>query len=98
MNADSPSLLSVDAPELEEQAIAFFETVERASATGSPRVDVTYGGATFTLTLPPLGEVDRGMVYTIESHSLAVPADHGPLCLKVAKPQPICRVRLLEEM
>jgi hypothetical protein len=98
MNADSPGPLNVDAPELEEQAIAFFQAVEQASAAGSPRVDVTYGGATFTLTLPPLGEGDRGMVYTIESHSLAVPAGHGPLCLKVAKPQPVCRVRLLEEM
>jgi len=98
MNADSPSPLSVDAPELEEQAIAFFQAVERASAERRPRADVTYGGATFTLTLPPLGEGDRGMVYTIESHSLDVAPDHGPLCLKVAKPQPICRERLLEEM
>jgi hypothetical protein len=98
MNADSPSPLTVDAPELEEQALAFFQAVERASAEHSPRVEVTYGNATFTLTLPPLGEGDRGMVYTIESHSLDIPAGQGPLCLKVAKPQPVCRVRLLEEM
>ena len=98
MNADSPSPLSVDAPELEEQALAFFQAVELASAARSSRVDVTYGGATFALTLPPLGEGDRGMVYTIESHSLDIPAGRGPLCLKVAKPQPVCRERLLEEM
>jgi hypothetical protein len=98
MNADSPSPLSLDAPELEEQAVAFFQTAERASAGHSPRVEVTYGPATFTLTLPPLGEGDRGMVYTIESHSLDIPAGLGPLCLKAAKPQPICRERLLEEM
>ncbi len=98
MNVDSPSPLSVDSPELEEQAIDFFHTVELASAARSPRVDVTYGGASFTLTLPPLGEGDRGVVYTVESHSLDVPAGHGPLCLKVAKPQPVCRELLLEEM
>jgi hypothetical protein len=98
MNADSPSPLSVESPELEEQAIAFFQAVELASAARRPRVDVTYGGATFTLTLPPLGEGDRGVVYTVESHSLDVPAGHGPLCLKVAKPQPVCRELLLEEM
>ena len=98
MNADSHSPLSVDSPELEEQAIAFFQAVELASAARRPRVDVTYGGATFTLTLPPLGEGDRGVVYTIESHSLDVPAGRGPICLKVAKPQPVCRELLLEEM
>jgi CRP/FNR family transcriptional regulator, cyclic AMP receptor protein len=98
MNADSPSSVSLDAPELEDQAVAFFQTVERAAAGHSPRVEATYGSATFTLTLPPLGEGDRGMVYTVESHSLAIPAGLGPLCLKVAKPQPICRERLLEEM
>jgi CRP-like cAMP-binding protein len=98
MNADAPGSRSLDAPELEEQALTFFQAVERASAERSPRVEVAYGGATFTLTLPPLGEGDRGMVYTIESHSLDIKPGHGPLCLKVAKPQPICRVRLLEEM
>jgi hypothetical protein len=98
MNADPLSPLSVDSPELEEQAIVFFQAVELASAARSPRVDVTYGGATFTLTLPPLGEGDRGVVYTVESHSLDVPAGHGPLCLKIAKPQPVCRELLLEEM
>jgi hypothetical protein len=96
MNPESPNAHGLDAPELEDEALAFFQTVEQASAQSSPRIDVAYGPARFTLTLPPLGEGDRGIVYTLESQSLDVPAGHGRLCLKVAKPQPICRERLLE--
>jgi hypothetical protein len=97
MNPDSPTANGLDAPELEDEALAFFQTVEQASAQSSPRIDLAYGPARFTLTLPPLGEGDRGIVYTLESQSLDIPAGHGQLCLKVAKPQPICRERLLEE-
>jgi hypothetical protein len=97
MNPVSPDPRSLDAPELEEEAIAFFQTAQDASAQAQPRIDVAYGPARFTLKLPPLGEGDRGMVYTLESHSLDVSPDVGPLCLKAAKPQPICRERLLEE-
>ena len=97
MNPDSPDPRTLDAPDLEEQALRFFETVLQATAHDGRRVEVAYGPARLTLALPPLGEGDRGMVYRLESHSLDIPAGHGPLCLKVAKPQPICRERLLEE-
>jgi hypothetical protein len=49
------------------------------------------------LGLPPLGEGDRGLVYPLVSHSLDLPSTSGVLCVKVAKQQPICRERLLEE-
>jgi CRP/FNR family transcriptional regulator, cyclic AMP receptor protein len=97
MNPDPPDPRNLDAPDLEEQAIRFFETALEAAAHDGQRVAVAYGPARFTLALPPLGEGDRGMVYRLESHSLEIPAGHGPLCVKVAKPQAICRERLLEE-
>ncbi len=82
---------------LEEAAVRFFDTVQEAAAHGCSRVDVAYGGARFALTLPPLGEGDRGMVYGLASHSLDMPPAAGPLCVKVAKPQAVCRKRLFEE-
>jgi len=97
MEPDSPNRQSLEAPELEDQAILLFQTVQQAVADGSRTVEVEFGPARLTLTLPPLGEGDRGVVYRLESHSLDIPAGHGPLCVKVAKPQPVCRERLLEE-
>lgn len=75
----------------------FFQSVQRAAENDEKEVGVTCGPARFTLALPPLGEGDRGMVYRLVSDSLEIPHPHGPLCVKVAKPQPICRERLLEE-
>ena len=76
MTPDVPDSRSLDAPELEEEALAFFQTVEAASKLNSPRIELACGPARFTLTLPPLGEGDRGIVYTLESQSLDLPA--GP--------------------
>jgi CRP-like cAMP-binding protein len=97
MHPESPDDRPPQAPDLEDEAIAFFQSVQDAAARGCARAGVTYGGARFTLALPPLGEGDRGMVYTLEGHSLEIAHAGAPLCLKVAKPQPVCRERLLEE-
>jgi CRP-like cAMP-binding protein len=97
MNPESPDPVTAAAPDLEEQAVLFFEAVHEAAARDLPRVQVACGPARVTLALPPLGEGDRGMVYRLESHSLDIPPDRGPLCVKVAKPQAVCRERLLEE-
>ncbi len=97
MEAESPTVTAVDDPELEQAAVRFFEAAHRGAAAGQKEVELVYGSAAFTLALPPLGEGDRGMVYRVRSHSLEVAEPHGELCLKVAKQQPICRERLLEE-
>ncbi len=87
----------LEAPELEEEALSFFETVLAASERGDKQVTVAYGGFELTLGLPPIGEGDRGIVYHLLGHNLNIGAPGVPLCLKVAKQQPICRERLLEE-
>lgn len=84
-------------PELEAEAAGFFEDLQRAQAAGLKEVERPLGGAMFGLVLPPLGEGDRGMVYRLHSWSLTLPHAHNALCLKVAKQQPVCRERLLEE-
>ncbi|HPC81808.1 MAG TPA: cyclic nucleotide-binding domain-containing protein [Thermoanaerobaculaceae bacterium] len=84
-------------PELETEAVAFFESLQQVQATGQKEVERVLGGARFGLVLPPLGEGDRGMVYRLRSWSMTLPQAHGALCLKVAKQQPVCRERLLEE-
>ncbi len=86
-----------EAPELEQDAVRFFETLHDAVTDGARIADVDYGGVHFQLALPPLGEGDRGMVYHLKGTSLSLPKAAGPLCLKVAKQQPVCRERLLEE-
>lgn len=87
----------LEAPELEEAAVAFFETVQEAAEAGKKSLTVSYGDTELTIGLPPLGEGDRGMVYHLLGHSLPIADPGKPLCLKVAKQQPICRERLLEE-
>jgi hypothetical protein len=86
-----------EAPELEPEAIRFFESLGRAAADGAKSASEEYGGARLDVGLPPLGEGDRGMVYPLAGSSLDLPGASGPLCVKIAKPQPVCRERLLEE-
>jgi CRP/FNR family transcriptional regulator, cyclic AMP receptor protein len=86
-----------EAPELEDQAVAFFETLQKAAEAGLQETESAYGDATLKIGLPPLGEGDRGIVYPLRSCSLSLPETQGTLCLKVAKQQPVCRERLLEE-
>lgn len=88
---------AVDSSGLEEAAVRLFEGLQQSSQAGQKEADVEYAGVRMTLALPPLGEGDRGVVYRLRSHSLDLGHAHGPLCVKVAKPQPICRERLLEE-
>jgi CRP/FNR family cyclic AMP-dependent transcriptional regulator len=97
MALDKKLLKDIEAPELEVQAVAFFESLQQAADSGIKTVDQPYGQATLGITLPPLGEGDRGIVYPLRSHSLDLPQAQVPLCLKVAKQQPVCRERLLEE-
>lgn len=87
----------VAAPALEEEAVALFETLQSGGCSGAREIRVTYGGEDLTLGLPPLGEGDRGLVYPLMGHALDLPSARGALCVKVAKQQPICRERLLEE-
>ena len=96
---DNETLARADlaSPALEEEAAAFFEAGMAAAAAGLGTVEHATDDARFQLRLPPLGEGDRGMVYRIVEHDLGLAAEVGDLCLKVAKPQPVCRERLLEE-
>ncbi|NWG00731.1 MAG: cyclic nucleotide-binding domain-containing protein [Thermoanaerobaculaceae bacterium] len=97
MSHGEPAKPNFAAPELEAQAVEFFAALQAAQERGEKRITRTYGGVTFTLALPPLGEGDRGMVYRLEHVSPPPPGVRGKLCLKVAKQQPVCRERLLEE-
>ena len=83
--------------EMEKEAVAFFEFMDQAIASGSGEVRAEYAGVRLTLGIPPLGEGDRSMVYRLNSSSLDLPGASGPLCIKVAKQQPICRDHLLRE-
>ena len=97
MALDKKLLKDIEAPELEDQAVLFFESLQQAADSGVKKIDQAYGEVTLGITLPPLGEGDRGIVYPLRSHSLTLPEARGSLCLKVAKQQPVCRERLLEE-
>ncbi len=97
MDDETNARAGIASPAFEEEAAAFFEAGMAAAAAGLETVEHLTGGARFALQLPPLGEGDRGMVYRIADHDLDIDADPGELCLKVAKPQPVCRERLLEE-
>ncbi len=88
---------AVETSELEDAAVRLFGDLRQAAQAGPGDADVEYGGVLMTVSLPPLGEGDRGVVYRLRSHSLELGHPHGPLCVKVAKPQAICRERLLEE-
>jgi CRP/FNR family transcriptional regulator, cyclic AMP receptor protein len=87
----------LDADQLENDAVIFFESLQQAVASGSNEAALTYGPAGFVLGVPPLGEGDRGLVYSVRSTTLNMPGTQGRLCLKVAKQQQICRDRLMEE-
>jgi CRP-like cAMP-binding protein len=86
-----------DAPELEAEAVAFFEALQDIAAAGRSEAHVNYGPTEMTLGLPPLGEGDRSLVYPLVRAAAIVSAAEGPLCIKVAKQAPICRQRLIEE-
>jgi CRP-like cAMP-binding protein len=86
-----------DAPELETEAVAFFEALQAAAESGHSEARIQYGSMELTLGLPPLGEGDRSLVYPLVKASALEMAHDGPLCIKVAKQTPICRQRLLEE-
>lgn len=88
---------AVRQPGLEEEAVRLFHDLHQAASAGATEAAVDYGGARFAVALPPLGEGDRGIVYHLRGCSLPLPPDPGPLCLKVAKLQAVCRERLLEE-
>jgi CRP/FNR family transcriptional regulator, cyclic AMP receptor protein len=86
-----------EAAELEMQTVAFFESLHQKTVSGLKEADITYGDARMTLGLQPIGEGDRSLVYSLRSISLGLPDARGPLCLKVAKQQQICRDLLLQE-
>jgi CRP/FNR family cyclic AMP-dependent transcriptional regulator len=98
MPTDIPVPQNVEAPELEEEAIAFFDALSQASSAGLNEASLTYGSTRLTLELPPLGEGDRALVYPLRSLSVDLPDAPGKWCVKAAKQQPICRKRLLEEV
>lgn len=84
----------LDADGLEKEAIAFFERIHELTEEGAKDVSLTYGDVDLTVGIPPIGEGDRSLVYSLKQSSLGL---SGPLCVKVAKQQSICRQRLLEE-
>jgi len=98
MSDERTSRPDLERPELEEQAVQLFEALQQAADAGIPQVSLNYGGAELGVGLPPLGEGDRGIVYPLRSHPFGLVAGiQHELCLKVAKQQPVCRERLLEE-
>lgn len=97
MHDDAMQRPDIAAPFLEEEAVALFEKLHQAGCSGAREVEAAVGDCRLTFLLPPLGEGDRGLVYRLGSHSLDLPSAGGELCVKVAKQQPICRERLLEE-
>jgi hypothetical protein len=98
MHEDLVNQVDIAAPVLEEEAVGLFEKLQGIGCSGERQADVTYGGRHLTLGLPPLGEGDRGIVYPLIGNDLTPAMTHkGPICIKVAKQQPICRERLLEE-
>ncbi len=97
-DADSiPRRQELDSVALEADAVAFLQAAQEAVAGGRDELEHVMGEVRFRVKVPPLGEGDRGIVYRLVSHSLALPEARGPVCLKVAKQQPVCRERLLEE-
>lgn len=92
--ATTPGL---DAPELEVEAVAFFEALLNAAASGHSEARLDYGSLELILGLPPLGEGDRSLVYPLIQASKMDVEIGGHLCIKVAKQAPICRQRLIEE-
>jgi len=74
----------------------FFESLHQAAAAGFKETKQAYGGVTLGINLLLWRGGSRHRL------SAALPFAHlpetrGALCLKVAKQQPICRERLLEE-
>lgn len=84
----------LDADGLEKEAIAFFEKIHELTEEGAKDASLTYGDVDLTVGIPPIGEGDRSLVYSLKQSSLGL---SGALCVKVAKQQSICRQRLLEE-
>ena len=98
MTHDNPISSGDESVNLERDAVAFFESLQQTGASCADHAELAYGSVRFVLGLPPLGEGDRGIVYPLRSSSLNISDSQGRLCLKVAKQQPICRQRLLEEV
>jgi CRP/FNR family transcriptional regulator, cyclic AMP receptor protein len=82
---------------LEKEAVAFFEFMDQAIASGKGEIQADYAGKRLVLEIPPLGEGDRSMVYRLNSASVDFPQISGDLCIKVAKQDSICRDHLLLE-
>jgi CRP-like cAMP-binding protein len=82
---------------IEEEAGAFFMALQQSEASGLKEIDLAYGGVDLRIGLPALGEGDRGLVHPLSATSIDLTGPACPLCIKIAKQQPICRVRLLEE-
>ncbi len=97
MEPDVRQPAETESQALEEDAVRLLEAVRAAGSAGRREFDTEYAGVRMTLVLPPLGEGDRGVVYRLNSQSVDIGQPHGPLCVKVAKPQAVCRKRLLEE-
>jgi CRP/FNR family transcriptional regulator, cyclic AMP receptor protein len=83
--------------EIEKEAVAFFEDVERAGASGASEVQTRLGSIGMVLAIPPLGEGDNSLVYPIRALSLDLPLKPENLCVKVAKQLSMCRNGLIQE-
>jgi CRP/FNR family transcriptional regulator, cyclic AMP receptor protein len=83
--------------EIEKEAVAFFEAVEKAAAAGAEEVSTHLGPVEMVVGIPPLGEGDNSLVYTLKSHSLDLPIKPESLCVKVSKQLSMCRNGLIRE-
>jgi CRP/FNR family transcriptional regulator, cyclic AMP receptor protein len=83
--------------EIEKEAVAFFEAVERAGASGAKEVPSWLGTISMVVAIPPLGEGDNSLVYPIKSVSLDLPVKPENLCVKVSKQLSMCRNGLIQE-
>lgn len=94
---DVVTLRHLVSPEMDAEAVCFFEAVQAASVAGVKSLAARYAGATLTLGLPAIGEGDRGLVFHLLEPPSPCPVPPTPCCVKVAKPHPLSRQRLLEE-
>lgn len=83
--------------EIEKEAVAFFQAVEKAAASGAEEVLTQLGSVPMVVGIPPLGEGDNSLVYLIKSVALDLPVKPERLCVKVAKQLSMCRSGLVQE-
>lgn len=86
-----------DVLQMDREAIALFDALHQAADNRTVEASLTYGSLNLTLGVPPLGEGDRSLVFTVNAHSLNLPNLNANLCMKIAKAEWYSRECLLKE-